>query len=134
MEPRPERRQRETARVVAVDDATSRDFLQRSIDGLYDVAPDLSCKETTTVDQRRLALGVGTALVMLLILETRVTLMAIVALLTYLYAIVVVYRVRLFRRSMLSNSLLDISDEDALALEDLPIITVLIPAYKEPEV
>jgi hypothetical protein len=129
LEPRPERPQRETARVVSLDDATSRAFLRRSIDGLYDAAPDLSCKDTTTPGQRRLGLGLGTALVMLLLLETHATLMAIIAVLTYLYAVVVIYRVRLFRRSMLSDSLLDISDEEALALEDLPIITVLIPAY-----
>jgi cellulose synthase/poly-beta-1,6-N-acetylglucosamine synthase-like glycosyltransferase len=132
--PPPPRPQRQTARVVSLDDATSRAFLRRSVDGLYDESPDLSCKQTTTVSQRRLGLGVGTALMMLLLLETRITLMALVAVLTYLYAMVVVYRVRLFRRSMLSDSLLDISDEEALALEDLPIITVLIPAYKEPEV
>ena len=122
------------AKVVALDEATSRAYLRRSIDGLYDAAPDLSCKDTTTPEQRRFGLGLVTALAVLLVVETRFTLMVIVGLLTYLYAIVVVYRIRLFRRSMLSNSLIDISDEDALALEDLPVITVLIPAYKEPEV
>jgi glycosyltransferase XagB len=125
---------RQGARVVTLDDATSRAFLRRSIDGLYDAAPDLSCKDTTTPEQRRFGLGITTALLVLLVVETRLTLMTIVAVLTYLYAIVVVYRIRLFRRSMLSDSLLVVSDEEAMALEDLPVVTVLIPAYKEPEV
>jgi cellulose synthase/poly-beta-1,6-N-acetylglucosamine synthase-like glycosyltransferase len=134
LEPQPLPREKPTARVVSLDEATTRAYLGRSIHGLYDAAPDLSCKETTTPDQRRVGLALGTALAVLLVVETRLTLMVIVALLTYLYAVVVVYRVRLFRRSMLSDSMLDVSDEDALALDDLPLITVLIPAYREPEV
>ncbi|MCU1592277.1 MAG: N-acetylglucosaminyltransferase [Frankiales bacterium] len=130
LEPQP----RATARVISIDEATSRSYLRRSVEGLHDARPELSCKETTTPDQRRLGLGVATALLVLLVVETRLTLMAIIAVLTYLYAVVVIYRVRLFRRSMLSDSLLVVTDEDALAAEDLPVITVLIPAYKEPEV
>jgi glycosyltransferase XagB len=52
------------------------------------------------------------------------------------YALVLSYRSVLFATSLKSSSMITVSDEDALAIadHDLPIYTVLVPAYKEPSV
>jgi cellulose synthase/poly-beta-1,6-N-acetylglucosamine synthase-like glycosyltransferase len=52
------------------------------------------------------------------------------------YVAGVLYRVLLFHRSVGSRAVLRISDADARAVPDaaLPVYTVLVPAYREPEV
>jgi cellulose synthase/poly-beta-1,6-N-acetylglucosamine synthase-like glycosyltransferase len=52
------------------------------------------------------------------------------------YAAALVYRLLLVRRGMVGDNLLRVTDEEALAVPDdaLPVYTVLVPAYREPEV
>ncbi len=61
---------------------------------------------------------------------------ALLALVTATYAAVVMYRAMLFVKARRSGNTVSISDEDARAVpaEELPVYTVLVPAYREPAV
>jgi cellulose synthase/poly-beta-1,6-N-acetylglucosamine synthase-like glycosyltransferase len=63
-------------------------------------------------------------------------LVALVALATVVYVATVAYRFFLFLRSATAEVLVVVDDEDARAVPDhlLPVYTILIPAYLEPEV
>ena len=71
-----------------------------------------------------------------LLFRPRLTTIVLVAAATFVYTTSLVYRVLLFRRGFDRPSAIAISDEEARAIPDdeLPVYTVLIPAYREPEV
>ena len=60
----------------------------------------------------------------------------LMTLLTLLYVATITHRLRLVRRSLRADPAVHVSDEDARAVPDhlLPVYTVLVPAYGEPEV
>jgi cellulose synthase/poly-beta-1,6-N-acetylglucosamine synthase-like glycosyltransferase len=64
------------------------------------------------------------------------TLQIVVALGTAMYAATLIYRLLLVRRGLQGSHMVRVSDEDALAVPAamLPVYSVLVPAYREPEV
>jgi cellulose synthase/poly-beta-1,6-N-acetylglucosamine synthase-like glycosyltransferase len=124
------------ATVVVLDQATTDAYLYQSIEALQVEQPDY-CADRTVTREQRLVLLVALAVTVLgVAFVTRWTLMVLIGISTYLYNGILVYRVLLFRRSLNARVLFSVSDEDARAVptEQLPIYTVLIPAYREPEV
>jgi cellulose synthase/poly-beta-1,6-N-acetylglucosamine synthase-like glycosyltransferase len=81
-------------------------------------------------------IGVAVFIVIGLILATLTTLIILVSIVTALYITLVWYRFRLFLRSTRADVVVAVSDEEARSVrdEELPMYTVLVPAYHEPEV
>ncbi len=123
-------------RDAVVTDVEARAWLVASTDGLALQAPDVSSKTLLSHGQR-VSLLVFAGLVVLGALVSLIdTIVAFIALLTLTYLVTTSYRVVLFVRSARSDVTERVSDEEARAVPDheLPIYTVLIPAYHEPEV
>ena len=110
--------------------------LSASIAGLSDREPLVSAKRILTDRQRRW----GVAFIVLILvgcaLDVLVTLSILVCIITLFYVGAIIYRLALFRASNQPSTTEKVSDEEARAVPDdqLPIYTVMIPAYREPEV
>lgn len=112
------------------------EWLDRSLVGLRQAAPEMSAH---TVLSRRQKLGLIIAGVVLLaaaVANLMLTLQIVVALGTVMYAATLIYRLLLVRRGLQGSHMVRVSDEEALAVPDdqLPVYSVLVPAYREPEV
>ena len=112
------------------------EWLDRSLVGLRQAAPEMSAH---TVLSRRQKLGLiiaGAVLVTGAVVDLMLTLQIVVALGTVMYAATLIYRLLLVRRGLQGSHMVRVSDEDALAVPDdqLPVYSVLVPAYREPEV
>lgn len=110
--------------------------LDSSISELLKSNPDMSAQRTMPIRQRRVLIGVGIVLLLGLIIDAEYTLIALIAVITVFYIAVVINRAILFVLSRRPSAVQHVSDEEALAYPDthLPVYTVLVPAYKEPEV
>ncbi len=86
--------------------------------------------------QRRVLLGAAIGLLIGLFLSPIGTIIGVLGLVTACYVAVTVNRAVLFVRSRRASNTMQVSDAEALAVPDadLPIYTVLVPAYREPEV
>ena len=110
--------------------------LQASIAGLSDREPLVSAKRILTDRQRRVGVGFIVLFVIGCALDLVATLSAVVCIITLLYVAAIIYRLALFRASNQPSTTEVVSEEEARAVPDdqLPIYTVMIPAYREPEV
>jgi cellulose synthase/poly-beta-1,6-N-acetylglucosamine synthase-like glycosyltransferase len=99
-------------------------------------SPDLSAASTLARGQRRRLLLAGIAALAVLAVAPVATLTVLIGLITVAYIAAFAYRVRMFRLSLRGTDVLTVSDEEARALPDaeLPVYTILVPAYREPEV
>lgn len=119
-----------------MDDFEAGARLDASISGLASRVPQVSARALFYPGQRvLLALVVG-ALAAGFVLAPWTTLVVLVGGVTLLYVLLVSYRFRLFLRSARAHTVVRISDEEAFAVPAyrLPTYTVLVPAYREPEV
>ena len=100
------------------------------------VAPGLSAVDTVTLGQRLGLIAIIVALVAALLLRPLAALTGLVGIATAMYVTAFLYRMWLFKVSLEDAQVVDVSDEEARAFPDdlLPIYTILIPAYREPEV
>ncbi len=123
-------------KLVELDHIDAADRLERSIDSLLRVYPELSASPTKNPARRRLMFAVAALVVALLVVATIPMLVAIMGVISFVYLAAVMYRVLLFYVSLHKSNIITISDEDARAIPDseLPVYTVLIPAFREPEV
>ena len=126
---------REVRRLV-MSDAEADLRLKASISGLAVTAPSVSVERLLTSGQRRVLLGLTGLLALGLILFTVDTVRAIVGAVTIVYVVCIAHRGYLFVRSSRSDVLEIVTDEEARTIPDesLPTYTVLIAAYREPEV
>ncbi len=64
------------------------------------------------------------------------TCQVIAALATFIYVTTLAHRVVIFRSSLRENHLIEVTDDQAWAIDDehLPSYTILVPAFREPEV
>ena len=110
--------------------------LQASIAGLSDREPLVSAKRILTDRQRRLGVGLIVLIVIGCAIDLVATLSALVCIITLFYVGAIIYRLALFRASNQPSTTEVVSDEEARAVpyDQLPIYTVMIPAYREPEV
>jgi len=111
-------------------------LLEASINRTQQVGPDLSAQRLLSAKTRRAVIGVVLLFVLGLIISWRATLVVVIGIITLVYVAVIVDRVILYVRSRSSTSTIRISNQEALAadIEDLPVYTVLVPLYGEPEV
>jgi cellulose synthase/poly-beta-1,6-N-acetylglucosamine synthase-like glycosyltransferase len=123
-------------RAAAAGHAWEMEWLDRSIGGLRQAAPDMSAQRVLS---RRQQIWVAVVVVLIIgagFADLFLTLQIMVAGATLLYACTLVYRLILVRRGLAGSHLIQVSDADALAVptSDLPTYSVLVPAYKEPAV
>lgn len=126
-----------TAPAVAMRDWDEHRRTRYSTDGLADSHPLLSARPRGT--RRTAFAATGAALVVLaglLALVPVATLVVFIALMTLSYTAVLAQRLLLMRRAAASTVGVHVSDEEARAFpaSELPVYTVLVPAYQEPEV
>lgn len=124
-------------RVVRLPKDEADRLLDLSIHGLSRRFPEESAEQTLTDRQRKGAMVLGAILLLGLVVFTIPTLVVLMAVVTAVYTGVLVYRLIAFRRGIGEHAVVrKVSDADALAVraDDLPIYTVLVPAYDEPEV
>lgn len=106
-------------------------------DALADAVPQLSARRG-----RRSRHGIATTAVVVVlvvqavVLAPQVVAVTLVAVLTVAYAVTLAHRVELMRRALRSDATIYVTDADARAIPDdhLPVYTVLVPAYREPQV
>ena len=110
--------------------------LNASISGFADRVPLMSARNLVSRGQRNVLIGLLIATVIGLVLNIRLTITLIVAFITLLYLISVIYRAYLFTRSSKKNALEIVTDEEALTVPDseLPFYTILLPVYNEASV
>ena len=100
------------------------------------VDPELAADPLLTPRQRYFLVGFALVAVAGVAISPVDTAIGLMALVTAIYSAVVIYRAMLFVKARRSNNTVRVSDEDARAVPDadLPIYTILVPAYREPEV
>jgi len=110
--------------------------LQASIAGLVERAPTVSAKRILSDRQRQLGIGFLVLVLVGCIVDIVVTMSIIVSVITVFYVGAIIYRVVIFRASGREDTLEIVTDEEARSWPDseLPVYTVMIPAYREPEV
>ncbi len=123
-------------RMAAMEDAEAQLRLQASTSGLADRVPFVSARRLLTAPQRNSLLALAGLLVIGLVLSATDTLVVVLGAVTFLYVTCVGYRALLLVRSGWPDAYEVVSDEEARRVPDylLPTYTVLVPAYREPEV
>jgi cellulose synthase/poly-beta-1,6-N-acetylglucosamine synthase-like glycosyltransferase len=123
-------------RYVALDDQEAQIRLEASINGLAGKAPEVSAATLFTLSQRNALIALCVAVFIGLLISPVNTIIGVIGFITIFYAAAVINRIVLFVRSQRSGTVEVVSDEEARAVPDaeLPVYTVLVPAYREPEV
>lgn len=105
-------------------------------DGSGSVPEGMTARETLSSGQRRTILGTAAIGAVSLLVAPMATLIGLIALATVLYVAILIQRIRIFTLAIQQPDMISISDEDARAIPSsrLPIYTILIPAYREPQV
>jgi len=122
--------------IVELTEEDAQQRLAMSTSLLLHERPDLSAAGTVTAYQRRGLIGLLILAAIGLVVLNHATAIVLVAMATALYSAVIINRVALFMRSLGEPALERVSDVEARAIPDalLPVVTVLVPAYREPEI
>jgi cellulose synthase/poly-beta-1,6-N-acetylglucosamine synthase-like glycosyltransferase len=126
-----------TDRLIArVESEDAQRYLAEAIDGLRQTHPEMSAQRVLSQGQRRLAAVLGVLGLVGLIVDMLLTLQVILGIITLAYASAVWYRWRCFRRGADGDCVVRIPDDVArdFPSTDLPRYSILVPAYREPEV
>jgi cellulose synthase/poly-beta-1,6-N-acetylglucosamine synthase-like glycosyltransferase len=123
-------------RCPELSSAAQRRYLESSVAGLRRAAPEMSAHTVLSRGQRGVLVVASAGLLGALLSHPVGTLQVIVAGLTLCYALTLCYRLLLVGRGLRGHHMVRVSDAEALAVadEDLPVYTVLVPAYREPHV
>ncbi|HEY9293929.1 MAG TPA: glycosyltransferase [Microlunatus sp.] len=119
-----------------IEPTAARTALTEAVDGLRSRDPDASSSIVFVPWQRWALIGVLALVVLGLILLPAATTVIFTAAAAVLYLATMVQRVLLFVAGLDERCILKVSDQEARALadDDLPRYTVLVPAYGEPDV
>jgi cellulose synthase/poly-beta-1,6-N-acetylglucosamine synthase-like glycosyltransferase len=111
-------------------------YLNWSIRGLEEMAPEMSARRTLSSRQRQLGIGILLLIGFGLLVYPLQVLVAANTLAVLLYSTAFVYSVVWFRSALHELPLVTVSDEEARAIPDhvLPKYTILVAAYHESEV
>ncbi|WAC56854.1 glycosyltransferase [Gordonia sp. SL306] len=109
--------------------------LYDAVERLRDEDAQMSASVPFSRGQKIIGLGTLAAIVVLLVVFPIGTTAGLVSIATVVYILALVDRVLIFRRGLVNGAIV-ITDEQARAIadDDLPPYTVLVPAYGEPEV
>ncbi len=123
-------------RIVRLPPDEARTRLDASINSVQKVDPTYAADPLLTPAQRNILVGLVGAVIIGFIVSPVDTGIALLAVTTAAYIAVTLNRALLFVRAHGASTTLRVSDEEARAVpeEELPIYTVLVPAYREPEV
>ncbi|MBA3475246.1 MAG: N-acetylglucosaminyltransferase, partial [Actinobacteria bacterium] len=96
----------------------------------------MSAERTLSDRQKRVMVGAAALGGLGLLVAPLTALTAAVALATALYLVSLVYRLLLFRGALAEPETVVVDDAEARSIPDhrLPVYTILVPAYREPEV
>lgn len=98
--------------------------------------PHMLAEQVLDGRQRNVLIAAGVVLLLASVVALQAILVALVAFATAMYLGALYFRTSLFVRSLRAPAALSVSDGEALAIWDrtLPVYTVLVPAYREPQV
>jgi cellulose synthase/poly-beta-1,6-N-acetylglucosamine synthase-like glycosyltransferase len=111
--------------------------LRRSVRRHLPVLDDSRSARVTVTRAQTTALRIGIGAVLLAVVVNAVAIgIGLIAIASVLYLGALIYRIRIFAQALNAPDVLSVTDAQARALWDwsLPIYTVLVPAYREPEV
>ena len=110
--------------------------LDEAITHLRFTRPDLSAYTRTSLWQKRAAVGLGVILLAAVIAFPVATIQVVLGVITAVYVAVLAYKVRCLQRGLRRGQMIHVGDDEAreFPAELLPAYTVLVPAYREPEV
>jgi cellulose synthase/poly-beta-1,6-N-acetylglucosamine synthase-like glycosyltransferase len=123
-------------RRAVIDEAEVQLRLEASISGLATKAPEVSARQLVPRKQMLGLIAVAGLLGACAFLSILYTAMVVLGAITLLYFAAILYRMVIFVRSTQIGVTERIADEEALAVQasELPIYTVLVPAYRESNV
>ncbi|MFL5843772.1 MAG: glycosyltransferase [Solirubrobacteraceae bacterium] len=112
------------------------DDLIDAVHGMRLGDPDRSAARVLIPRQKHVLVGLLAVVAVGLVLAPGLVLQILTGLVTLTYLLAMAFRVWIFRRGIGQSAMMRVSDEEARALGDdeLPVYTVLVPAYGEPEV
>ena len=115
---------------------TAAERVERSVHRLHVVAPEMSAYRTLTTWQRRSFMAIGSILLVSVLAWPFQVALLLCELATLLYVVVFVYRLVIFWQVISRPPVVTVGDDEAESIPDakLPVYTVLVPAYREPEV
>ena len=116
-----------------VDEVFRASLLDKAINGLRDARPDLSASTVFTRAQTRSAQIAGLALVVALAVEPWLALRAVLAVVSLAYVCAALYKL-LIGIAALKSVPVRKDGEPGIAAVDLPVYSILVPVYREPEV
>jgi cellulose synthase/poly-beta-1,6-N-acetylglucosamine synthase-like glycosyltransferase len=121
---------------VALPSEEARERLEASISALDRATPSLSAKKLLTPRHRNVLIAAVLILIILGVLTPINTVIGVISVITVFYLGVSINRALLFSRSRRRGTQFEVTDEEARAVPDadLPVYTILVPAYREPEV
>ena len=126
------------ARLSAINRARRRGLQRRSpVDRPAGVlAEELSSRRTLSIRQMDVLRIIVATLVLAMVINVSATLVLLVALASVAYLASAAYRLRIFARALRDPLVVDIPEAAAAGVWDrtLPTYTILVPAYREPEV
>ncbi|MEX0768012.1 MAG: glycosyltransferase family 2 protein [Microthrixaceae bacterium] len=122
--------------IFEVPEDLAAEVLEDSLSWVERASPGMTASSQVNRGQKIGLIAGGLLLVLACVLAPIGTVMVLTTLATFLYLITLAHRVCLVRIGLSSDASIQVADEDALAVadEDLPIYTLLVPAYGEPEV
>lgn len=123
-------------RSTEIHEAEAQLRLDASVSGLAEKSPTVSARSLFSRGQRRLFLALALVLLVACVVEPIYFVTALASVATVVYLTMVSFRFILFVRSTKTDVVQNVSDDEARAVPDelLPVYTVLIPAFHEPEV
>ena len=116
-------------------DAATAARLERSINELHDRRPDLSARQVMSRKSIIALVLLVVALAAAIAVAPLGTAAVVVASMIAVYTLGILYKLYLFYLSHHADVVIRVTDEEARALSgtSLPVYTVLIPAFREPE-
>ncbi len=123
-------------RRLEIDPIAAQEHLEVGLGGVAAIDPGMTAATNLSRGQRRTLIGAAVALVVAAILAPRLTAAVLTSFVTMLYVATLVHRWWLVRATLRSDPAIAVDDATARAVpdEDLPVYTLLVPAYREPEV
>jgi glycosyltransferase XagB len=107
-----------------------------AVNALSRIHPELSSSSLFPRSQRLTMIGLAVVVMICLVLAPRITGITLLSVITVMYLTMLVFRLVLLGLSLEPSRDYDRSDADALAFPTdlLPTFSIIVPAYKEPEV
>jgi len=111
-------------------------YLHDATNSLRETHPELSASFVLSTRQRWVVIAAALLTAVSAAVDFTSTIIAFTALCTVMYVASLAFRLKLLRLSLGPATAITIADEDALALtaDELPMYTVMVPAFKEPDV